>query len=187
MMRLVGIAAGIVFGLAAILVVFLYVSGSLTPDGTDTPRFGRTGFGPVKKSPVHLYFSDGRGEYLQAEERMIPHSESIAEFGRAIVQGLIDGPSDGLLPTIPEGTGINAFYITASGTAYADLAGAVSENHPGGVGSELFTIYSIVNTLILNIPEIKAVKILIDGKEKETLAGHIDLRFPLGADMVLVK
>ena len=40
---------------------------------------------------------------------------------------------------------------------------------------------------ILNIPEIKWVKLLIGGKEVQTLAGHIDLEFPLEADMLLIR
>jgi len=39
----------------------------------------------------------------------------------------------------------------------------------------------------LNIPEIHAVKILIGGRESMTLAGHIDLRFPLKANMLLIR
>ena len=51
----------------------------------------------------------------------------------------------------------------------------------------MMTIWSIVNTLVLNVPEIEAVKILIGGGEAETLAGHIDLSRPLRANMPLVR
>jgi hypothetical protein len=61
------------------------------------------------------------------------------------------------------------------------------ENHPGGIKLELITIYSIVNSLILNIPAIDAVKILIGGREALTLAGHVDLRFPFKANMLLIR
>ena len=67
------------------------------------------------------------------------------------------------------------------------MARELKDNHPGGIGTEIMTIYSIVNSLVLNIPEIDAVKILIDGKESITLAGHIDLKFPLKADMLLIR
>ena len=52
---------------------------------------------------------------------------------------------------------------------------------------ERLSIYSIVNSLILNVSEIQMVKILINGKDALTLAGHIDLRFPLKADMLLIR
>ena len=52
---------------------------------------------------------------------------------------------------------------------------------------ELLTIYSIVNSLILNVPNIKAVKILINGNEAKTLAGHIDLQTAIKANMLLIR
>jgi hypothetical protein len=60
-------------------------------------------------------------------------------------------------------------------------------HHPGGVRSELLTVYAVVNTLILNLPEVSAVKILIEGREVSTLAGHIALEDPLNADMLLIR
>jgi hypothetical protein len=44
-----------------------------------------------------------------------------------------------------------------------------------------------VNSLILNIPEIETVRILVEGKEEATLAGHVDLRFPFQANMLFVR
>jgi len=43
----------------------------------------------------------------------------------------------------------------------------------------LLTIYTIVNALTVNVPTIRAVQILIEGREVDTLAGHVDLRRPL--------
>jgi hypothetical protein len=43
----------------------------------------------------------------------------------------------------------------------------------------MFTVYTVVNALTTNIPAVSAVQILVDGKEVDTLAGHIDLRHPL--------
>jgi len=39
----------------------------------------------------------------------------------------------------------------------------------------------------LNIPEVDAVKILINGRDRMTLDGHIDLRFPFKANMLLIR
>ena len=67
------------------------------------------------------------------------------------------------------------------------VAGGVSEKHPGGTLTELLSIYSVVNTLSLNISEIEAVKFLIEGREAKTLAGHIDLRYPFEPDLLMIK
>ena len=63
----------------------------------------------------------------------------------------------------------------------------VTTNHPGGVLNELATVYSIVNSLTYNLPEIKEVKILIGGIEKETLAGHCVLLLPLQMDLSITN
>ena len=49
------------------------------------------------------------------------------------------------------------------------------------------TIFSIVNSLILNVPQIKTVKFIKGGREALTLAGHIDIRLPFKANMLLVR
>jgi spore germination protein GerM len=139
------------------------------------------------KSVVHLYFSDKDNLFLKAEARDLFHSDNSTEFGKTIVEALIEGPKNELMRTIPENTALKAFYITPNGTAYIDLSDTIRDAHPGGVRSELFTIYSMVNSLILNIPEIDAVKILISGKEAMTLDGHIDVRFPFKANMLLIR
>ncbi|MFP4445775.1 MAG: GerMN domain-containing protein [Desulfosudaceae bacterium] len=137
---------------------------------------------------VYLYFADGRGESLVAERRRIGDAEVPARFGRNILAALIKGPvRKELSATIPEGTVCRAFYLTDRGVAYVDFSGAVRDNHPGGSGAERFTIYSVVNTLVLNMAGVEQVKILIDGQEAETLAGHIDLRHPFAADMRLIQ
>ena len=138
-------------------------------------------------SVTHLYFADKDSLFLIAERRVLRHLEGPANYSRKIVEALIEGPSGGYTRTIPPGTILRAVYITEDGICYADVSAEIKENHPGGVQSELLTLYSLVNSLILNIPEIKAVKILIDGYESMTLAGHIDVQDPIKANMLLIR
>jgi len=109
------------------------------------------------------------------------------EFGRSIVEALIKGPQKGLIRTIPAGTELRAIYIGPDDVCYVDLSESIVKKHPGGTNLELLTIYSMVNSLILNVSEIKRVKILIDGNEAPTLAGHINLGFPFKAHMLLIR
>jgi len=143
--------------------------------------------GPGESLLVHLYFSDKDNSWLVAENRKLLYQNDPVILGTQIIQALLKGAQKTLVPTIPERTALNAFYVTQNGIAFVDLSGAVKENHSGGAKSELLTIYSIVNSLILNMNDIEAVKILIDGREVSTLAGHIDLRFPLKANMLLIR
>jgi len=144
--------------------------------------------GQLKKaSDVYLYFADEKGFSLVAEKRLINQNEDPAEMGRAIIEDLIKGPNGNLVRTIPQGTSLNAVYVTQDGTAFVDFSNALRENHPGGSQTELLTVYSIVNSLALNIQQVERVKILIDGGETMTIAGHIDSRFPFQANMTLIQ
>ncbi|MDX2447334.1 MAG: GerMN domain-containing protein [Desulfobacterales bacterium] len=144
-----------------------------------------------EKSPdriiVHLYFSDSDNSFLISEERSLSARIRPELLGFQIINALLEGPQKALERTIPEGTLLRGFYILQDRTACVDLSREIREHHPGGAKSELMTIYSIVNSLILNIPEIETVRILVEGKEEATLAGHVDLRFPFQANMLFVR
>ena len=127
-------------------------------------------------TPVHLYFSDKGNQFLMAEERVLKSPKDPEFFARSIVEALIKDPQQGLSRTIPAETAVRAVYLTPEGTCYLDLTSDIAEGHPGGITSELLSIYSIVNSLVLNVTEIEAVKILINGDESMTLAGHIEHR-----------
>ncbi len=136
---------------------------------------------------VHVYFADSIGHYLQAEERVIATAANGVEKGRLIINALIKGPKTDLVRTVPAETRLNAFYIAHGGRAYIDLSENVFIDNPGGSRTELLTVYSIVNSLILNMAEVSSVKILVNGSESSTLSGHIDNRYPFAADMLLIR
>ena len=142
---------------------------------------------PLKKSNVHLYFADRDNYFLTSEQRVLTHYENPVAYARVIIEALIRGPRQGLVRTVASGTKLRAVYIATGGICFVDLSRNIGKDHPGGCNSEILTIYSIVNSLILNIPEIKQVKILIEGEEALTLAGHIDLKSPLEANMLIIR
>jgi germination protein M len=133
---------------------------------------------PEETIEVNLYFSDAQAMYLVSEKRKIPRTISLT---KQVVIELIKGPvSPDLFPTIPEGTRVNEVYL-ADDIAYVDLSEEVFKNHPGGSSGELMTIYSIVDSLT-ELSAIKGVQILVEGNEKNSLAGHIDISMPLLRD-----
>jgi hypothetical protein len=69
--------------------------------------------------------------------------------------------------------------VTSRNEAFVDLDATVRDKHPGGSLNELFTVYTIVNAVTANLREVQSVQLLIDGREVDTLAGHVDLRRPL--------
>ena len=53
--------------------------------------------------------------------------------------------------------------------------------------NELLTVYTIVEALTTNLPAVTAVQLLVDGKELDTLAGHLDMKHlpPRGDEWVV--
>ena len=76
------------------------------------------------------------------------------------------------------GTTLRAAFV-ANGDAYVDVSNDIVTGHPGGSLNEQLTVQTIVSAVMTNLPAIGAVQILIEGKEVDTLAGHVDLRQPL--------
>ena len=79
---------------------------------------------------------------------------------------------------IPPGTTLKGVLSEPRGVAFVDLSAEAHREHPGGSLDEIFTVYSIVNTLTDNLPAITAVQLLVDGRQVDTLAGHVDVRRP---------
>jgi hypothetical protein len=76
---------------------------------------------------------------------------------------------------LPPGSEIRSVYLVDPGLAVIDVNAAFSDGHRSGVLAEDLTIASLIETLSSNIPGIQKVKILVEGKQRETLAGHADL------------
>lgn len=70
---------------------------------------------------------------------------------------------------------LKAFYLDGQGTAYVDLAPSQQRDLTASAGEEFLALYAMVNTVTQNFEEIKAVRFLVDGREAQTLAGHVDL------------
>ncbi len=138
------------------------------------------------QNTVHLYFADRRGRFLHARERVFKRPSDPLALGRTILEMLIEGPRGGPGRTLPAGSQVRSFFIDGD-TAVVDFNDAVREKHPGGCRTERLTIFSVVNSLVLNMDGVAQVRILIEGRETDTLAGHIDLHPAYAADMLLVR
>jgi len=132
-----------------------------------------------------IFFPAASGSaLLTAEDDMIFKSSEVVNRAKQILQKLQDGPhSNAMFPSLPKDTKVQDIFISEQGVALIDFSNTISTNHPGGLLNELTTIYSIVDSLTYNIDEIKQVKILIGGVEKETLAGHCLLLLPIEMDL----
>jgi len=137
---------------------------------------------------VVLFFERSADDSLGPERRRILLTPSVADQARQIVGELIAGPeAKGLLPTVPRQTTVLGVYLDKAGTAYLDLSDEFVSMHPGGSSDEMATVFSIVDSLTYNLPEIRRVRFLVGGEERDTLHSHLDLRRAWLKDMSIVR
>ena len=134
-----------------------------------------------------LYYGTADGQALAAVKREVPLGDGPRAQGRQILESELEAAPAPYLSLIPAGTMLLAFYITDRGDAFVDLSPEVSTMQPGGSTNELLTVYAIVNTVTANLQSVERVQILINGKQADTLAGHVDLRRPFERDTSLVR
>ena len=119
--------------------------------------------------------------------RDVPAATSVVDQGRQILTVQLQDAPQPYVQVVPKGTKLRAFYVTERGDAFVDLSGDVVSAHPGGSLTELLTVYAIVNAVTANLPAVQRVQLLVEGKEVDTIAGHVDVRRPLERDTTLVR
>ena len=142
---------------------------------------------PGRKIKARLFYVAEDGTGLTSVERDVAYGEGADEQAREIVAAQIAPVVEPLVSAIPPGTTLRAVFITNTGDAYVDLSADARTAHPGGTVNELLTVYTIVNALTVNLPAVTGVQLLVDGKEVDTLAGHVDLRRPLAKNLAWVQ
>lgn len=184
-MRLVGILGVLVLtaGLAWVLFVGLPRWTRPAPPPEDLIVNRTPELAPVEAATPRI---KARLFYLTADGMRLQPSEQDVEFGatttaqaRRLIEAQLQPPQPPLVSAVPAGTTLKELFLTDRGEAYVDLSAELSKNHLGGSLDEILTVYTLVSALTENLPSITRVQILIDGREVDTLAGHVDLRRPL--------
>ena len=125
---------------------------------------------------VTLYVAYDDAGVLRPKPVRIPlpagRQERAAEILRALLMLYLDKSSPHPLGA---GSEIRDVYLVDPGLAVIDLNAAFADNHRSGVLVEELTVVSLIQTLSANVPGITRVKILVEGNERDTLAGHADL------------
>jgi hypothetical protein len=130
--------------------------------------------GPSER--VVLFIAHDEDGTLRGESAQIPmpsgRQQRAEELLRALLSRYLDKDSPHQLGA---GADIRSVYLVDPGMAVIDLNSAFADTHRSGVLVEQLTVASLIQTISVNTPNLLKVKILVDGKDRETLAGHADL------------
>jgi len=127
------------------------------------------------KEKAEIFWAAESGERLEPAEVELSLSADPVQRARQVIQALIAAPPDDAQRTLPADAALLEFYLLPDGTAVADFSDTLARATPSGILSEQLVVDSIARTLEANVPGVERLKILINGQEVETLAGHADL------------
>jgi spore germination protein GerM len=176
--RQLGIAVSVLLVAALALSTYAWhmrktaVSTPIAP--IDTRPLAPPVAGPTEQ--VTLFVAHDEDGSLRAESAQIPlpsgRQQRAEELLRTLVSHYLDKSSPHVLGV---GSEVRSVFLVDPGVAVIDLNAAFADTHRSGVLVEELTVASVIHTISANTPGILKVKVLVDGKDRDTLAGHVDL------------
>lgn len=193
------------WGLGTLILLFVVILlvGQMMKDGRDPfdavrPRETKPSAAsaaraatPMGKHPVRLYFADGEGKALVAEERVMEFSDATQENCRNALALLMGGPEGSHTAIFPQQSQLRALYLLDSGELVLDFSRELiaSGARFKSASFESLLVYGVVNTLCQpglqakGGAPVRQVRFLFEGAPpQEGFPAHIDLTAPVRPD-----
>jgi hypothetical protein len=168
-----------------VLLLAVFVSGVLViqarhsepqtrAGAASTPQAGPPVVGQEEKIRILVAYDDDQALRWRDAMVFMPQDRSARarEALRAVLAQYLQKPSP---HPLAKGTDIKEIYLIGNDTLVVDTTAQFADEHPSGVLLEHLTIVSLIETVAANVPGLTRIKFLVDGQERETLAGHADL------------
>ncbi len=168
------------FLLVAILIVGIYITQLRHAEQVKTQQgLVETPVPPEeqgKNESIRLLvaYDDDQALRWRQTQAFMPEERDLR--ARAVLRAVLDQYLQTPSPhPLARGADIKDVYMVSDDTLLVDTTAQFADGHPSGVLLEELTLASLIESLTANVPGINRVKFLVDGKERETLAGHVDL------------
>ena len=178
--RKMGISILIPFAIVALVFgVQLWKKVHDSRDVTPDPQPHRS----AQLSRAVLFFVAADGVSLAREARELEPCDTEQACMKSVIDELVGGPVGELDEALPEAAAVNSVE-RAGDVAVVDMNRPFAADLPAGSAAEMLAVYSIVNTICVNFPEITRVRLTVEGDPRSRLR-HLDLSEPLGPDFTL--
>lgn len=167
------------------LLVLLVVAGGVTwwflAEEAEVPAEQK-----LPEEDVELYFYHVPEFRLNVVERTVPEARNESTRITQIIDELSNPPAgDTVVSLMPDGLELRSTY-TRNQRVYLDFNDRIIGAAEGSSGEMMF-LYSIVNSVLANLPDrYKLVQFLVEGEQRKTIgpygeeSGQIAVRYPLG-------
>jgi spore germination protein GerM len=166
--------------LAAALSMSIYAwqmrktAATTTVSSADTRPLAPPVAGPTEQ--VVLFVAHDEDGSLRPERAQIPMPSGRQQRSEELLRALLSLYLDKSSPhVLGPGSDVRSVFLVDPGVAVIDLNAAFADTHRSGILVEELTVASLIHTVSANTPGIVKVQILVDGKQRDTLAGHADL------------
>lgn len=132
---------------------------------------------------IVVYQATSDGLYLVPDVHVVPKSDHPAMTAMELLLAGTNKPNT--VSVVPNGTKIRHLWVKDH-IAYVDFNDKLIKNNAGGSASEILLVGAIVNTLT-EFPEVQKVQILVEGKNIDTISGHMDISEPLSRSEKIIK
>ena len=124
------------------------------------------------KVPVTIFYPGEAG--LVKEEKTLAGGSLPVKLAESVLQEYFKGLKNGLNNTVVRGV-----YEDRNKILYVDLSDDFRRNFSGEARYEYYLLKSLYQTLVTNVSEVRDVKILIEGREIDSIGGHMLAIMPL--------
>lgn len=161
-------------GMGIYVVEMRHREAVIPPETREVPHVTAPTSGPLETITVWVAHDDTGTLYSQSI--VIPSFTERQQRAGELLRGLLNIYVAKNSPhRIGAAAEIRNLYLVNPGTAVIDLNAAFADEQTSGVLAEELTIVSMIQTLCANVSGLTRVKFLVDGKDRDTLAGHADL------------
>lgn len=141
---------------------------------SETPPVAPAMAGKQERIQMLIAYDEDQALRWRPADVFLPQDRSLRarEVLRAVLAQYLQNPSPHPLNPAAD---IREVYFIGTDTLIVNTSAQFADGHPSGILLEEMTLASLIETLVANVPGINKVKFLVEGKERETLAGHVDL------------
>ena len=127
---------------------------------------------------LNLYFPSGGS--IEGEQRSVPRASSVRLLATVVTREFLAGPIGRAGGIIPDNARLNGAYFGSDSVLYIDLSDEFRRNFQGNARDEYMLLKALHRSLMKNVYQVEGIKLLVDGKEVDTIGGHLSVRGLLG-------
>ena len=118
-----------------------------------------------------------KDQKLEMAERKLKKRLKSTAFAEAVVEEFFKESANAY--AIPQQVKILGIYRDMNQVLYIDLSDELRRNFQGDALDEYLLLRGLYESLVSNVQDFQDLKVLVEGKEIETLGGHLSLKYPL--------